>query len=107
MRDEEEEYLRKVKTTKPRICEPPLYKLSGKGYYQVGKKEQNGGFIGAILPLLRFAAPFIIDYGIQKFSGNGYVYRHHDKSELTDDEKRSLLLNIIVTNPHLAKKIFS
>lgn len=103
MTREEEEYLRQVKSTKPRICTPPLYKLAGSGK----RNYQDGGFLTALLPILRVAGPFILDYAMNKFTGDGLEYRHTDKTPLNDEEKRLIILKILVEYPHLSQKLFS
>ncbi|MGL4759703.1 MAG: hypothetical protein ACRCXZ_10315 [Patescibacteria group bacterium] len=105
MPSEEDKYLREVKSTKPRICDPPLYKLCGSGG-QYKRSDQEGGFLGAIIPMLRIASPYILDFAISKFTGNGLEYRKSDKSPLSDNEKRALLLNIMLEYPHLQERLF-
>lgn len=106
--DDEISYLKAVRNTRPRRCDNriPLYKekkvsFSGKG------ESQHGGFLPALAMILRYASPFIVDYAIKRFSGDGFEYRHSDKSELTEKEKKLLLLSILDQNPHIQHKIFS
>ena len=101
---EEEAYLRNVKSTKPRdIRNRPLYELCENNNYT---EPQEGGFLSMIPMLLRMAGPFIIDYALNKFTGNGFGYTYNDGSELDDDHKKAILMNILYQHPHLANKIF-
>lgn len=109
---EEIDYLKHVKSTKPIRKENPLYmscisacneKYNGSGKYS----KQEGGFIQALLPILRFAGPMILDYAISKFTGKGFSYKYNDGRELTSGDKKKLLLNILIKYPHLADKIFA
>lgn len=101
---EEELYLKNVRSTKPsQNC--ALYKLC-KYNDGSGMTKQQGGFIQALLPILRVAGPFLLDYAINKFTGNGFVYKNKNGDELTNDEKKLILLNILVKYPHLKDNIF-
>lgn len=107
---EEIDYLKHVKSTKPIRKENPLYmscinKCNEK--YNGSGSKQEGGFIQALLPILRFAGPMILDYAISKFTGKGFSYKYNDGRELTNSDKKKLLLNILVKYPHLADKIFA
>jgi len=102
---EEYEYLKNVKSTKPSSNCDGLYKLC-KNYNGDGFR-QHGGLLGALIPLLRVASPFIIDWAINKFTGSGFQYRNVHGDPLNEEEKKLILLNILSQYPHLYPKIFS
>lgn len=109
VRREEDDYLRSVTSTKPRSCgEDGLYKLCAKmdGSGIKRSRSQEGGFIGAILPLLRLAGPFIIDYALNKFTGSGFAYRYQNGGELSLSDKKHILLKIITEHPYLTERLF-
>jgi len=102
---EEDEYLRKYSSTKPRKCTStgPLYKEC---FQQKVYKSQDGGFLAAIPAILRIAGPFLLDYALNKFTGNGIMYKYKDGRDLSDDHKRAILLNIMVKYPNIREKLF-
>lgn len=103
--NEEEEYLKKYSSTKPRKCSSgePLYKqcLVQKQY-----TVQDGGFFAAIPAILRIAGPFLLDYALNKFTGNGIMYKYKGGQAISDEHKRMILLNIMLKHPHINKEIF-
>lgn len=123
--EDERRYFQQMKGMKALPCnEEPLYKVVARDgavpnahvrrsqsvKNKKKTKKQDGGFVNFLPTIIATLGPYVLDYAIKKFTGDGITYKKQiGNNKYTDpsiSEKKHILYNILTDHPHLIDDVF-